>query len=1846
MDNKNRLKFTKSMVLLAGMAVLIMASGIAPAAGAGSVNVTKASDSPSLNIANESANFTNILKLTFTAIGESANITRIVIGEAGTIHGTSEITGVGVNSSDNLVFLVASTFSADNGTATLNIPNGFEVPVGTQSLWVWVNTTSFDLGDTIKLNVTSFNATGKASGLAMTTSGTPESNVITGVGKLTVTVGPNSTQSRTINAGANTSIVLMQLNLTATIGATTLSNITFTENGTANGSTDFSAIYLVNDTNKNGAWSTDEPIKGTPATTFTANNGTATVTGISQAIPVNGSIYMLVVVNTTGFFWSGETLAVNISSNYNVTTDNSWGIYPATTPVVSSNSTTGQAKINVTVGAKQPYLSYAASGKRGLIEGAQLNFTAIAGQVNITQITLEQWTTTRWLDARNNTYPKIYIDNDGDGNVTSYDTVLNVTAGNFSVDNVDLVSNFTASNSSYIIESGNVTENTTLWAKLANGTTNIAWYNQTLTNGSGIKYLNISVNYTNGTGGLNRTFINFSDTRFNSSFYQQTWIDVSSNFSDGVREIKNLTLLGTTVPGGNTNIYNLTGRLVANSSVVNVTLVGNLTIGSINETTAGQATKSIIIAVNTTEAWTSANATKALPNTITSYGNFSNYLAYDNTTGLSTRIYQNNDPTTTNTKDINATAIPNAANALFLLKAGSTGITANVGKAANLVPTLQLNFSYNSSSVSAAASSTVSVRQITVSTSGTVNETGGNVTANLVVDSNDDGAVSAGEQIVATAAYTSDNQTIQLTPSTPLSLTLDNSGDLINANSKSTFTNVLIAINTSSSITLGQTVQFSIANTSIDYIADTGGLIMVVNQTGDTITGTALTVAGTITAVNTGNVSSGTVSSEVNESFVELMQLKFTASSTEAINVTNISVTWNGTGAGASLTSGIGIVNDSTLNGIVDSTETILNATTFSANVSVLNLSFSNNNITVPAGGSRYVVIYVNTSAPNINTSDLLRVNITAAPYLNYTAYGNESTVKITDLQTTALSSATLTAAFTGNSSVAGYTPTQTTWVQGAQTNFPVLGLNFSAVNETVNISSIKLTASGSANESGNVTARLVIDTGTLGSYESETILATASFTADNGNVTLTPSPEIQVVAGSNTSVLVIANITNKVAAGETVIISLNNPSTDYNATGIYSNTRIQDASTTPIANTATATGNVSVAIGLNTTIAGPITAINASNVAILQLNFSATPSMENVTITGINLTASGLSSDARNDTWGVGVYNDTNGNGKIDAGEVELGNGTFDANGTAVFTFHTNLTINGTSSLANQTFNNTVVYVNTSSSVFNASDKLQVRLVSYNATGVTSGKNLTAYGTPITSNNLTGTSNITASGDLPAARNILAGANTSVVVWQLNLTASTVPEGLIVRTITLYENGTANGSTDIGSVFLVNDTNRDGVWNTSAGDSGIIAFNTSFSNNGTLTLALTANQNISAGATISYLVLVNTTSTFTDGKTIAFNLTNSTSINATGTTSLIAVYQNFSTISSNVITGYGSIDVYNTTQPTGPIYNETANLKEVLKLNFSAPRGAVNITNITLKENGSATIAGTNGIKNVSVWFNNVKYNDTAAWATENGTLVLNLSHPTTGLGLIVDGTTQEVTIKVNTTGNLAVGDTIKFELNSTLGAGYNATGNVSLQIPNSTQNATISNTITVISTVAAVNQIALSADWNLISFPVILTNASTSNVTALIASSMDPDSGIWAYDAATSTWTSYKPGAIGNDLPLLTPRSQVHYNYGYWIKMLNATNLTYSGTFLETGPGKLPPTYYVVTGWNLIGVHSTTNVAANTYLNNLGTGGWSSLYNYSAATSTYTKINGSSIMNRHDGFWLYATQNGTIVP
>ena len=1031
---------------------------------------------------------------------------------------------------------------------------------------------------------------------------------------------------------------------------------------------------------------------------------------------------------------------------------------------------------------------------------------------------------------------------------------------------------------------------------------------------------------------------------------------------------------------------------------------------------------------------------------------------------------------------------------------------------------------------------------------------------------------------------------------------------------------------------MGRTLQFNVSDPSLDCnVTAHGTFFGVTNQSTTEIAGNELTAMGTISASLGANTPpDGTVSADVDATYLPLMQLNFTVGEPEDVSVTSLTVTWNGTKVGATVISGIGIVNDTNGDGVIDWDlgETVISATTFIGNTSVLDLSRMAD---VTKGNTSSILIYVNTSARDIESGDKLAINI-SNPSTDYSAVGVESGLPINDTSTTAISSNVQTARHSGEIWV-DQLPLVTDTIIKNEPNVDVvlLRLNLTAKGERVNVTSMKIKGIGRINETGNVT-EVALRT------DEEVISDRKDFELDDGYVELTISPELTIGKDASKEIDVIATIsTVKLSAGDEIIVGLNNPATDLEAVGHLSRVLIQNTTTTALKNTTTVTGNISVDLGLNNTETGPITArgpvVDHNNTAILQLNFSA--SYEAINITAINVTWLGSENATNNIT--VVAYNDTNGtipnDGKWDANDTKLGEAIF-VYGTANVPFVTNLTVPGGN------FRNMLLCLNVTRGYnFTIGKELKINVTNYIAVGSTSNKTITPiYGMPKVSNTLTGTGNITVVNGTatPQDQHILAGANTTVPVWQLNM--STNEENATLDSITLTFNGTANVTTDIAKVDLYHDLNASGMWD--AGEP-LIASNDTFVNRKVI-LVPTETFSINTTPVKSLLVTVNTTNEFKDNETIAFNITVNTTapkmetpdVKATGVVSGIVIATNYTVpLSSNTLTGYGSIDVYDTTQPT-VAYGGEHTYVEVLKLNFNATRGPIDIMNITLREEGTAKVSAPNrGVKNISVWMDGTAYNTTAVFTVENGTLIINTTTPQ----LVVDGL-KTITIKVNTTKNLTVRETLFFEVNRSLGTGYNATCNESRKTPYSIETGEINNTITVGVPPIPVEQIGLDVDWNLISLWLIPDNTSIDAVTADIQDNLY---GVYYYDAYTRTWKAYFPdwGVAGSNLKTMTA------GLGYWIKMDAVDTLPVRGYFAPPGP-VTPPSYSIYEGWNLIGFHSEReDITARTYFGTQGTH-WRSIFKWNNQTDSYTSVKPTTILNQGEGYWLAALKNYTVYP
>ncbi|MBI4295625.1 MAG: helix-turn-helix domain-containing protein [Chloroflexi bacterium] len=208
----------------------------------------------------------------------------------------------------------------------------------------------------------------------------------------------------------------------------------------------------------------------------------------------------------------------------------------------------------------------------------------------------------------------------------------------------------------------------------------------------------------------------------------------------------------------------------------------------------------------------------------------------------------------------------------------------------------------------------------------------------------------------------------------------------------------------------------------------------------------------------------------------------------------------------------------------------------------------------------------------------------------------------------------------------------------------------------------------------------------------------------------------------------------------------------------------------------------------------------------------------------------------------------------------------------------------------------------------------------------------------------------------------------------------------------------------------------------------------------------------------------------------------------------------------------------------------------------------------------------------------------------------------------------------------------------------------------------------------------IYLMPDWNLVSTPLIPTNSSMSTLTQAITQTGLFER-VWYYDASQAgtqnAWKFYDPVA-GGDLTTMDAGK------GYWFKMKNLAafqaagkvsapmatglpntptpiKLTIAGQVLQPG-AVVPPTYPVVAGWNLIGLHSEVDRPVTSALRSVSvpTYKWASVFQWSNYIFFPMEQSGTpqivlgkpesleltGTMQPGRGFWLFMVEAGTIVP
>ena len=1585
---------------------------------------------------------------------------------------------------------------------------------------------------------------------------------------------------------------ILQLKFTATGETIEINNLTVKQIGGIP-EENLTNISVWIDVNEDGRWNDGDKHKGHKNHTIRNNTNLTIVTPTLEVIP-GTPVYVIICVNTTPFPL-GKSIQINLTS-FNATgmmSGKSAKEVWVTPAPISSHEIFGIGNLTISRGAKDVEPRHVDAGVNTTVL-MQLNFTAGIEGSMLHNITINENGTAHGV----NDISEIFLVNDTnrDGNWTDDEPIV-TDRKQFNADNGSVLLSFTPQqqmklniNHTFLIIA-NTTK--TFWSgeTLAVNVTDfnaVGSESRKIVSKEGIP---LSSNITTGQARINVTLgdrqpvyrfipagdihVNMEITQFNFTVFagevnithitlqanptmesidaNNTWPRIwwDKNGDGLITQLINVT--DSDVPLNVSGCFNLSKEL--HPWGVNVTLDPILTIGG-NETAFGNPgfdSQNIIIAFNTTRELPDRNTTKIEINRTDVGFNF---------TAIDTTINKRIEDRSPSFAAHNLTAsIAVESNPLWVSlheDSPREGVEAGMHDEI-LVMVLNLTNVQPVIEPPLHPYPNIYIHSITVTENGTANETMIDAVA-LSID--------GGNSVIASEEFKIDNSSVVLRPVEAIKIEPGESQKLS------------ILVNTTEKFTIGNTLRFNISNPSLDINATAFDVIFgVTNHTTTEIPGHELPATGTIVASLGANTpQAGFVSAAVNTTFLPLMQLNFTAGAPENVIIHNITVTWNGTTGqnrgGINMTSSVGIVNDTDGDGIIDweADERILNVTTFDEEgYAVLNLS-QVGYLNVTKGTNVSVIIFVNTTSENITARDKLAINI-SNPRDHFNATGTVSNKRIFNPYTDPISSEVQEARDTGKILVDQLPLVRDTIIKNVTHNDVVmLRLNLRAVGEDINLTAMKIRGFEGINETNNVTGVALM---TL--PDENVISDRVDFTVDDGYVKLTVYPNLTIEAGRTKEVNVIANIsTEKLSAGNEIILGLK-PAMDLEAVGVFSGVSIQNTTIEPLKNITTVTGNVSVDFGLNNIREGPITARGVhdhNHTAILQLNFSAM--YEPINITAINVTWLGCDNETANIT--VVAFNDTAGinYGVWDAKDRRLGEKVFE-DGFANISFAPNLTV------PEGSYKHMLICLNVTDNYnFTVGNRLQISVIDYIAVGTESSKTITpVHGVPRESHNLTGTGNITViDTNLPKDAYILGGDKT-VPVWQLNM--STNHENATLTSITLTFNGTANPITDISAVNLFHDANSNAT--VDAGDKWLASNDTFVDNR--ITLAPIEPFHINITEKKSLLVTVNTTAEFKAGETIAFNITVNTTaplmqspdVKATGVDSRIVMATNYTVpMSSNITTGFGSIDLYlGDVQPDDIYVTKTGNVS-VMALNFSAIRGKIDIQNITVTWNGTAD---TNNIRNISIW----KDDNDGVFEVDDDTLInitafanqKTIETFTTEVrrNLTVEGVTNNVFVVVNITRPLKINDTLGFDVNQTLGVGYNATCNATGRVPHSTMQEVITGKISVEEAPPVppeVWRMELKAGWNLVSVPKELGEAYD---TAGELFNLVTGERIWHWNTTAKEWE-----------PEIDMRNYtIRPGYGYWVFKLK--DYTVTPEFKRFGADEIPPIISIplVKGWNMIG-------------------------------------------------------------
>jgi hypothetical protein len=240
---------------------------------------------------------------------------------------------------------------------------------------------------------------------------------------LTVVLGDATPASTVVEPGTAGAPVLQFILLPAGANVT-VTSVTLTASGTLDDASEVSSVSLHRDVNGNGRFEpgTDVPL-GTPGT-FTADDGTVTLSGLSRTIPAAGSEHWLAVVDLSAGAALGGTFRARIAAAGDVGVS---GGPPAPTvfgpPIQGNPMIVGiTGRIDVALGPNNPAAANVEAGSTG-VELLHLSLTAGATEaIRVTGLAVKRTGSMAFFNGLVDLF--LHADADGDGVFETGDTLL------------------------------------------------------------------------------------------------------------------------------------------------------------------------------------------------------------------------------------------------------------------------------------------------------------------------------------------------------------------------------------------------------------------------------------------------------------------------------------------------------------------------------------------------------------------------------------------------------------------------------------------------------------------------------------------------------------------------------------------------------------------------------------------------------------------------------------------------------------------------------------------------------------------------------------------------------------------------------------------------------------------------------------------------------------------------------------------------------------------------------------------------------------------------------------------------------------------------------------------------------------------------------------------------------------------------------------------------------------------------------------------------------------------------------------------------------------------------------